>query len=499
MPDDNNSPNNTQPGLAPQQGTNSQQGFNPVVQELPNTPTPGSQPPPYTNPPNMNVNTAPASSPPNTDFGDNTFGMNSPQATSSIPPVVSQPSPPSGNGKVVGAIIGILFLVVAVGAGILLVQQQQNINEKASTAAAFCGGVNDPNNDLIGQPQCQDNNVCWKATTNNGCLVNGQAEGSLEYFTGMDAWDGNVCYKCVSENGVIVDNPDDTICTPGTKVGGNDALCPGGGGGGGGTTPTEPPYTNGVCGDQCETDSQCQGSSDYNIRVGCRDHKCVNLDCEEAGGTTVPGQLCTCRGVEHSCGEDCGAGIGLCGYGTSCQYLGKSQCSPATRWPICAPPGTETNLLTGPLAGAPQYNGASFESKMCGAGTADPGNHYLWHPEFTNGLTKQQVADLICSGTTPENGGQCTSVRIYDTDWNELTSADLANLQAGTTIRVTVMGTATNGAITQARFTFNGTLRSPVTQKKPNTEEFYDEITIPAGTTNVTVKGEIYNADLGWF
>ena len=475
MPDNNNNSSSNPP----------QTGFPmPMVEEVPNAP--GVPPQQYQQAPGPAQSQTPSYGMPMTN---NTFGTMNPQP-GTFPP----PPPATKRGPVLATIVGILFLVAAVGAGVLLVQQQQNINEKASVADQFCGGVSGGNT-------CDANNYCWMATTTNMCLVNGQPEGSQEYFGGNSAWDGQVCYSCQSGGGVTVDPNQGTICSAGTKIGGNDALCPGGGGGGGGTTaPSATPFTNGACGDHCQTDSQCVGSTSYNVNVGCRNGTCVNLDCEAAGGTTVPGQLCTCTGAAHSCGESCGAGIGLCGFGTSCTYLAKSQCSPATRFPVCAPPGSNSADGTGTLTGVAQYNGSSFESRRCGAGTADPGNNYLWHADFTSGLTKQQVTDLICSGTPPEQtGGQCTNVHIYDTSWNELSSAQLAALQPGATIRVTVMGTATTGAITQARFTFNGTLRSPVTQKKPGTEEFYDEITIPAGATNVTVKGELFHPDLGWF
>jgi hypothetical protein len=484
MPDDKMTPTTPQPGVS-----------RPVVEEVPPVAAPGAQstqtpPPPPATP-------AGGGSPPaNTPFGaypamDPTFGATSPQAVSNLPPVITPPSPRGGfPTKTVGIIVGILLLVGAVGAGIVLVQQQQDIREKASPAD--CYSV-----DLDGCTFAQNPSHCWRATTNNACPVNGVPDGTLEVFSGPGTFDGQVCYTCDANS----DIPGQERCSAGTLIETNPACSsqptaqPS-------TQPSATPYTNGICGDHCQTDSQCVGSSEYpQIRVGCRGGECVNLDCEEAGGTTIPGPLCACRGVAHSCGEPCGAGIGLCdsSLGVSCQYLSKSQCSPSTRWPICAPSGTTAGSATGPLFGVPQYHGASFESKKCGSGTGDPNNNYLWHPEFPNGMTSTQVADLICAGETPVNGGQCISVRVYDTNWNELTSTQLAQLQPGATIRITVAGSATTGAITQARFTFNGTLRSPVTQKKPDTQEFYDEVVIPTGATTVSIKGEVFHPDLGWF
>jgi hypothetical protein len=88
---------------------------------------------------------------------------------------------------------------------------------------------------------------------------------------------------------------------------------------------------------------------------------------------------------------------------------------------------------------------------------------------------------------------------MYDVNWVELTAAQLAALKAGDKVRFTVMGTTNAGQFDQARFTVNGTLRAPVTAKKPTSGEFYDEYTIPSGVTSFTVKGEVHHSTIGWF
>src|SRR3989344_2608644 len=92
--------------------------------------------------------------------------------------------------------------------------------------------------------------------------------------------------------------------------------------------------------------------------------------------------------------------------------------------------------------------------------------------------------------STPPTQSQCQTIKIYDTDWNLLSAEDINNLSPRDTIYLTAEGTTTNGQITQAKFTVNDTERSPVSTKKPGSNEFFDEYVIPSGTSqlNVTVK-----------
>lgn len=97
-----------------------------------------------------------------------------------------------------------------------------------------------------------------------------------------------------------------------------------------------------------------------------------------------------------------------------------------------------------------------------------------------------------------ETNAKCNAVKAYDREWNLLNSEDLGSLTAGSKVRFAVSGTATSGTFDKARFTINGTLRAEVATKKPGSEEFYDEYTIPEGVTNFTVKGEVHHSELGW-
>lgn len=99
----------------------------------------------------------------------------------------------------------------------------------------------------------------------------------------------------------------------------------------------------------------------------------------------------------------------------------------------------------------------------------------------------------------PEISAQCLDIKVYDTDWNLLSSEELANLSQGNVIRFAAAGSANLGYFDKARFTINGLQRPEVTTQKPGTNEFYDEYTIPEGVTTFTVNAQIHHSELGWF
>lgn len=99
---------------------------------------------------------------------------------------------------------------------------------------------------------------------------------------------------------------------------------------------------------------------------------------------------------------------------------------------------------------------------------------------------------------TSQVRAQCGEVVAYDADWNQLSSTQLSQLSQGDVVRFAVNGTATSGTFEKARFTINGVVQAEVTEKRPGTNDFYDEYTIPASTVDFTVKAEIMHSELGW-
>ncbi len=107
--------------------------------------------------------------------------------------------------------------------------------------------------------------------------------------------------------------------------------------------------------------------------------------------------------------------------------------------------------------------------------------------------------------TPPGLTAQCLDVSVWNEDFSKkFTTDELKTLKAGDKINLVVGGTATSGTFTQARFTVNGALRAPVTQKPnivsiPENTHYFDAYTIPDGVKSFTVKGEIHHSTAGWF
>jgi hypothetical protein len=100
---------------------------------------------------------------------------------------------------------------------------------------------------------------------------------------------------------------------------------------------------------------------------------------------------------------------------------------------------------------------------------------------------------------SPKITAECGEVKAYDLNWNPLSQSELGNLDPNAKIRFAVSGTASSGSFDKARFSVNNVSLGETNLKKPGSEEFYIEYTIPANTTSFTVEAEIHHSDLGWF
>lgn len=118
--------------------------------------------------------------------------------------------------------------------------------------------------------------------------------------------------------------------------------------------------------------------------------------------------------------------------------------------------------------------------------------------DFITGCSAGEVGGFKATGCS-QLSAQCLNVKVWK-GTQLLTSEQIRALKAGEKIGFSVSGTATSGTFDKARFTVNGVLRPEVTTVWPGTTEFYDpDYTIPAGTLNFTVKGELHHSTLGWF
>lgn len=287
--------------------------------------------------------------------------------------------------KVIATILGILILVVGVGAGVTLVQQQQELRKKA---VIKCDGWANPGEVHCNTGQCQQYT----------CGSNGQWEGP-------------------QGTGVCASHPDCQRQPPSDPTGGQ---CSGHGG-----------YSGQIATYLCP--DGCEGVCNQNFSLG------DNL------GTQ-------CGQTDYLCKDNTGVVKEL-----RCAPF-VTECAPKKPSPRPSPTPTPTPIKAGPTPTPTSIPGIS---------------------------------------------AQCLDIKVFDKNWKQIAAADLAKLKPNAVVRFTVAGSATGGSFDMARFKINGTQRNSVTAKRPGTQEFYDEYTIPEIPTGqtlltITVNAELHHSTLGW-
>ena len=311
-----------------------------------------------------------------------------------IPPVITpgQPNKKFGGKRVIATILGLLVLVGGLGAGVILVRQQQDIREKAA-GTCYQDCLADGNTPSECRAACPTT-TCTPGQSKN--CTTGESCPGKQYCSSSNQW------------GPCLDIADNCPAGPTARP-----------------APTSPPPT--------ATPNTCALSQrDPNSQGYCDRSAPNTADCTDA----KEGDDCSIR-------SSCGGGTGKCvvinqgGANSECQCQKGAAPPPPTKTPTPPPP---------------------------------PG----------------------------EPTAQCLNIKAFDADWTELTSAQLAQLKVGDTVRFTVAGQASSGSFDKARFKINSVQRPEVTGKRPGTDEYYDEYTIPAGITTFTINAQIHHATLGW-
>lgn len=339
-----------------------------------------------------------------------------------IPPVITTGEKPKGKvgKKVIATILGILLLVGGVGAGVILVQRQQDIREKA-TLFADCERDTDCGSYYV----CRDGN----------CVMPGEP-------------------TCEGEGGVCINTPNcfnigRVLVNRGSGCG-LDLCCSQAQ-----TTPTSIP-TSGPEHPNCNTNKSLYFPSNCSERL-VKDH--------------IIREFCDGDGDKYWCKE------WQLDYGVPCW------CDRPSGYPNV---GKDYWLKPAP-----------GETKLeCGI---TPDSRCITGPTPTS----TPKGPTPTPTPTPGVGlrASCLLIRVFDTGWNEITG-QLSNLKAGDKVRFTVSGTTSSGSIDKARFRINSpTWRTVVVAKKPGTNDFYDEYTIPEGVTSFTINAQLHhtNLDIGWF
>lgn len=415
----------------------------PVVTDMDDVP-----PPPSGNPPQPVVSDAPPAEP-----------VETPTQNFDLPPVISTTGKKNPKGRMVATILGFLVLIGGLGAGVILTQQEQNINEKA-----------------FGQPgSCQ-----YEYTTRQTCEAAACTDG---YNCRWDA-DENLCKK----------GPECTVEDTSNICSGNNVAreCAG--------KQVGYRYTSGVSGELCEYECVPNPAEGGLPNCGISKHQSTCQVINQDSGTSSA--TCSCSGSTCSvtANRKCAATTVINAQGQPVAVPAAEGCS--VYHLACNDKDQQTCVVSNAdetiAAGA---QSSSFR-KNCGIEQIDiectnPALHY-------NSVSRRYATD--CDEPNPsdtpstEISAQCLNVKAYNAQGQKLSVAQLSQLQPGDTVRFSVAGTTTGGgSFTKARFTINGAQRPEVTQKISGTDEFFDTYTIPAGVTSFTVSAKIFHSSLGYF
>lgn len=396
-----------------------------------------------------------------------------------IPPMIAN-APKRKSPKMIATILGIFILIGAVGAGVILVGQKQLFEQKASGCSwdsdnEMCGGTCGANTRCTqtGAAVCVCLFICdsgLSCTVNGGvcyggasacnslgnakcCCPSGQtwSDGAQECIAAGVCLPGST-KSCTESNGCAGTQTCDVIGTWSPCVQ-NDSSC-------GAATPTPTP-TSAPAG--CNFNSSCLATR----REWMPNHPicgtCTN-------GTTICGTWEGEAGVQKAA---CCNGVSDCNISPKC----------SGSYPWCFN-GWCLSSNTSNREGC--YPDASRCASIlpCESPVPSPSG------------TPKPTSTPTIPPTTP----QCTSVKAYDTNWKLLTAAQLSALTAGKVVRFTISGTPAS-EIDKARFTINGSLKPDVgnDKKKPGTDEYYIEYTIPANVFSFTVTAQIHHKTIGWF
>ncbi|MCL4382872.1 hypothetical protein M1545_03720 [Patescibacteria group bacterium] len=355
-----------------------------------------------------------------------------------LPPVITAtPKKTRRGGRVIATILGLLLLVGGISAGVTLVRQQQDIREKARFITE--GGGGGPT-----------------STTKTG--IGDTTAGVTK--TGI----GDTTAGVAKTTGKVSDGDTDS----GAKTGIGDTTA--------GVTKT--------------------GIGDTTASV-------TKTGTETVGCTDAQKAVCANRG------ELCSAPSGIClpkgDSGTvGCTDAQKAVC--ANRGELCSAPSGICLPKGDSGAKSPGGNQTASSGscqKICIKTDCDKVPAGCPNP-----INNECETDADCGGgdgstTTTTTGGstsaQCLNIKAFDTNWNALSTTELGQLQVGDKVRFTVAGTTTSGTIDRARFIINGVTRAAVTAKRPGTNEYFDEYTIPAGTTSFSIRAQLNHSTAGWF
>lgn len=444
-----------------------------------------------------------------------------------------------GKGKIIATILGILVLVGGVGTGLFLVGQKQIFQPKAGPYTSYCNNLNKTSGccyySCSQKINCSNGNLemgycgtnCGQGTGNCGggtqCTGNGYActaasqccsghcngicytpvatstTTATATATASCFADGTNCdvdSECCSRNcDHNVGSPTAGKCiaaTSGTCSKAGDCSCTGANNYRWATDTTA--GTHDPC--KLDPDTLCQA-------VCAKPYMCSGGSCSQVltGNGSESGRYSSASSCSAACGgtaavggtaADCGGARDgeACTSGTDCHCQGGDACTS-----LKCEPGVHQSCVVNQgrawcknqwydTAGQNHGYTCCVEGYVCASGV--------------NGCVAGATASLSSGNQSAGATAQCLKVKAYDTNWTELTKAQLEALTAGTKVRFTVGGTATSGSFDMAVFKINGAETGNITDKQEGTNNFFYEYTIPSGVTSFTVDAKIHHTELGW-
>lgn len=363
---------------------------------------------------------------------DTNSGSNAPLPD--LPITTGSPKKKFGGGKIIATILGLFLLVGGIAGGVLLTQQNQNLNERA-------GGTDyqvDPTN--CGSPgnQCGAGKGC----VGGACVtVNTQTDPKNCGEAGFQCASGATCVngKC---GGSQYQTDPNNCGGPGNNCGTRSCV-------------------NGQC--VSSTNTTCSTNADCSSGQTCQNGQCSGFNCTApsamVNGICVPPGNCQHHTGNCYVTNDIGANDGNDG-----SSPGSYNCDGNGHWTTCAQGYTCSNEDCVPNA----------------THTNPPGSN----PPATT------------PPTTPT--AQCQNIKAYSSTWTLLTDAQLSALTPSTVVNFCVLGSASEGTFDSAKFTINTVTQAETTTKRPTTNDFCQSYAIPAGVTSFNITAQIHHATLGW-
>ncbi|MCX6704997.1 MAG: GBS Bsp-like repeat-containing protein [Candidatus Woesebacteria bacterium] len=419
-------------------------------------------------------------------------------AGSSAPPdissVISKPKKKFGGGKIIATILGLIVLIGGVGAGIVLTQQKQLFQQKASgtvdcgaqtcnTATQVC---------CISGCKLISEGGCGETSTTKQCSSDSEYDPNFPDFSCRNQYEGY------------------TYCSP---ISGTDQgyirVC-------------EAKYIN-------DQNSPQQPDGTYYCH-----NRITNTPCNNPHATPTPVPAST---------------------PTPPPPASPPTCSGAT-FPDCITPGTSFTVTANGVSNATQVkfptwssangqddivwytsNGAPWQVSIPQSSHlgGDINVHvYMYNNSYTDVSCDGKNSIPLCTTpitppesppitppesppitppesppiTPPESppvvppalppAPSCIAVKAYDSTWTFIPDTQLPSLTVGATVNFCVSGNAASGTFDKAQFMINNILKAETTTPRPGTNDLCQTYTILSIDTTVSVRAKIHNSTGVW-